>query len=232
MDYWIDLARGPLFATALLIMLLGLGRHVLLQLHALLFNKGRRLKQVSWRRVAAESLDWAVPLRHFIRGTIFVSAASFLFHIGAILVPLFCENHIVLWEEWLGVGLPSLGRGVADFLTLTTIGCCLLLLGYRVVIRRARDLSRPSDYVLLIMVLLPFVSGYLAAHPHLSPVPWGGMMMTHIISAAALMIVVPFTKLSHIVLFAFDRLSAVHWQLRPGAGEKAAEALFGKEARV
>jgi len=81
-------------------------------------------------------------------------------------------------------------------------------------------------------VLLPFVSGYLATHPHLSPIPWGGMMLTHILSAEALMIVVPFTKLSHIVLFAFDRLSAVHWQLRPGAGEKAAEALFGKEARV
>ena len=46
------------------------------------------------------------------------------------------------------------------------------------------------------------------------------------------MFVAPFTKLSHIVLFPFDRLSAVHWQLRPGAGERVAEALYGKEARV
>jgi len=232
MDTWFDLARGPLFAGSLLIMVLGLGRHVLLQVHALVFKKGRRLRQVPWRRVAADSLGWAVPLRHFIKGTICVSAASFIFHVGAILVPLFCANHIVLWEEWLGIGLPSLGRGVADILTLTTIGSCLLLLGYRVVIRRARDLSRPSDYVLLIMVLIPFASGFLAAHPQLCPIPWGGMMLTHILSAEALMIVAPFTKLSHVVLFVFDRLSAVHWQLRPGAGEETAEALFGEEARV
>ena len=57
-------------------------------------------------------------------------------------------------------------------------------------------------------------------------------MLIHILSAEPLMIVAPFTKLSHIVLFAFDRLSAVHWQLRPGAGEEVAEALFGEEARV
>jgi nitrate reductase gamma subunit len=232
MDYWLDLARGPLFAAALLVFALGMLRHVLLQLHALVFNKGRRLKQVTWRRVALDSLSWAVPLRHLVRGTIFISATSFLFHVGAVLVPLFYPGHIVLWEEFLGVGLPALGRGVADTLTLTTIGCCVLLLGYRVVIRRARDLSRPSDYILLVMVLLPFLSGYLAAHPAVNPLPWGGMLLIHIVSAELLMIAAPFTKLSHIVLFVFDRLSLVHWQLRPGAGKKVAEALFGEEARV
>jgi hypothetical protein len=45
-------------------------------------------------------------------------------------------------------------------------------------------------------------------------------------------VLVPFTKLAHVVLFAFDRISAVHWQLTPGAGDKVAEALFGDEARV
>jgi nitrate reductase gamma subunit len=232
MEFWLDLARGPLFTVAFLVMVLGLGRHLVLQLHTLLLRKGRRLKQVSWRRVALDSLSWAVPWRHLIRGTIVISAASFLFHVGVILVPLFCRDHVVLWERFLGIGLPSLGRGVADALTLSTIGCALLLLGYRIVIKRARDLSRPSDYVVLIMVILPFVSGYLASHPGVNPLPWGGMMLIHIISSELLMIAVPFTKLSHIVLFIFDRLSELHWQLRPGAGQKVAEALFGEEARV
>jgi nitrate reductase gamma subunit len=232
MDCWLDIARGPLLAVSLLVMALGLGRLVLLQLYELVIRKGFRLRQVSWRRVTLDSLSWAVPWRHLVRGTIFISATSILFHVGAILVPLFCGSHIELWEEFLGIGLPSLGRGVADAMTLSTIGTCVLLLGYRTVIKRARDLSRPSDYVILIMVLLPFLSGYLASHPHVSPLPWGGMFLIHILTAEALMIAIPFTKLSHIVLFAFDRLSAVHWQLRPGAGEKAAEALFGEEARV
>jgi nitrate reductase gamma subunit len=232
MDYWLELARGPLFAVALLVFILGMFRHVLIQVHALVFDKGRRLKQVTWRRVALDSLSWAVPLRHMVRGTIFISAVSFLFHVGAVLVPVFYTGHVVLWEEWLGIGLPALGKGVADALTLTTIGCCVLLLGYRAVIRRARDLSRPTDYVVLIMVLLPFLSGYFAAHPAVNPLPWSGMLLIHILSAELLLIAAPFTKLSHIVLFAFDRLSLVHWQLRPGAGKKVAEALFGEEARV
>jgi len=57
-------------------------------------------------------------------------------------------------------------------------------------------------------------------------------MLIHLLSAEALFIAIPFTKLSHIVLYFFDRLSPVHWQLKPGAGDKVAEALFGKEAKV
>ena len=59
MSDWIDIARGPLFAVSFLIMTLGLARLVLLQLHALIFDKGRRLKQVSWRQTALDSLGWA-----------------------------------------------------------------------------------------------------------------------------------------------------------------------------
>jgi hypothetical protein len=88
------------------------------------------------------------------------------------------------------------------------------------------------DYVLLIMVLLPFLFGYLAGHPNVNPFLWQTAMLLHILSAEALFIVIPFTKLAHIVLYIFDRLSALHWQLRPGAGDKVAESLFGKEAKV
>ncbi|MBU0755421.1 MAG: hypothetical protein KJ645_09795, partial [Planctomycetes bacterium] len=69
-------------------------------------------------------------------------------------------------------------------------------------------------------------------HPGVNPFPWEATMLTHLLSAEILFVLVPFTKLAHVVLFFFDRISAVHWQLRPGAGDKVAEALFGDEARV
>ena len=93
-------------------------------------------------------------------------------------------------------------------------------------------MSRAMDYVLLLLILLPFGSGYLASHPAANPFPWEVMMLVHLLSAEVLFVLVPFTKLAHIVLFAFDRISAVHWQLRPGAGDKVAEALFGREVRA
>jgi len=133
---------------------------------------------------------------------------------------------------FLGVGLPSIGRGVADVLTLLTIACLGVLFGYRLLITRSRALSRTSDYAILILIALPFVSGYLAAHPAVNPLPWRSMMLVHVLGAEALFLAVPFTKLAHVVLFFFDRLSVIHWQLRPGAGARVAAALGGKEARV
>ncbi|MEJ2367722.1 MAG: hypothetical protein P8Z49_05090 [Acidobacteriota bacterium] len=57
-------------------------------------------------------------------------------------------------------------------------------------------------------------------------------MLLHILSAEALFVAIPFSKLAHMVLFPFDRLSQVHWQLKPGAGDRIAAALYGDEAQV
>jgi len=231
MDAWLDFARGPLFALTFMIMLLGLARHVVVQLHTL-FVKGHRLRQVRWRTVAADTLGWVVPVRHFARGTVVLSVVSFLFHLGAILVPLFLADHIALWERFLGIELPALSEGVADLLTMLALACGLCLLAYRVLVPRSRSLSNTSDYLLLVMVLLPFTTGYLAAHPGLNPLPWTAMMLIHMLSAEALFVVIPFSKLAHVVLFPFDRLSQVHWQLQPGSGQRVATALYGEEVGV
>jgi nitrate reductase gamma subunit len=72
----------------------------------------------------------------------------------------------------------------------------------------------------------------VAAHPGVNPISWNAMMLLHVLSADLLLVLIPFTKLAHIALFPFDRFSEVHWQLRPGAGDRVAAALFGEEARV
>ncbi len=231
MDSWLEFATGPLFAFAFLVMALGLARHVLLQLH-LLASKGSQLRQVRWHQVVGDTLSWLFPVRHFVRGTLVLSVASILFHVGAIAVPMCLADHVVRWEGLLGVPLPRLGSGAADGLTVMTLVCLAVLFSYRVLVTRSRALSRRSDYAILALVGLPFLSGFLAAHPGLNPLPWRSMMLIHVLSAEVLLVAVPFTKLAHMVLFFFDRLSPVHWQLRPGAGERVAFALFGKEAKV
>jgi nitrate reductase gamma subunit len=231
MDQWLEFAKGPLFAITFLIMLLGLTRHVVVQVQ-LLATKGRTLRRVAWRRVLGDSLSWVLPFQHLTRGTLILTFTSILFHAGAILVPLFLADHVVLWESLLGISLPRLSANAADTLTLLTIALVLVLLSYRVLTTRSRDLSKTGDYIILAVVLLPFVTGYLAAHPGINPLPWQTMMLFHVLSAEALFLTIPFTKLAHIVLFPFDRLSQVHWQLRAGAGEKVAIALYGEEAKV
>lgn len=231
MDGWLAIATGPLFAATFLVMVLGLARHILLQL-CLVATKATTLRRVRWRQAVADSLGWVVPVRHLVPGTLVLSLTSILSHVGVILVPIFLPDHVALWQEFFGIGLPSIGHGLADVLTLISIGGLAVLFGYRLLVPRSRALSRTSDYLLLILVAVPFVTGYLAAHPDVNPLPWRSMMLVHVLSAEALFLAVPFTKLAHVVLFFFDRLSFIHWQLRPGAGDRVAEALCGKEARV
>jgi len=232
MEHWIDFAKGPLFAFTFLIMTLGLSRLVVIQTYSIVRGKGRRLGNAPWRRIFAEAATWVVPVRHLIPETRLFSAVSYLFHIGALVVPLLLASHIALWERLLNVSLPEIGYGLADFLTLCTIASVLVLLGFRIFSRQLRSTSQPSDYVLLIVILVPFASGYVAMHPEWNPFPWAVMMLVHVLSAELLFVLIPFTKLAHIVVFFFDRISVLHWQLRPGAGDKVAEVLYGEEARV
>ncbi len=213
-------------------MVLGLGRLVIIQVYTLILQKGRRLRNVPWSKIVRDARSWVVPVRHLIPGTRFFSIVSYLFHLGILAVPLLLADHIVLWEDLLGIGLPAIGRTVADVLTLFTIVCVVLLFGCRLFIPRLRSMSMVMDYVLLVAIAIPFASGYLASHPNVNPFPWNVMFLIHLLSAEALFVMVPFTKLSHIVLFFFDRISQLHWQLRPGAGDKVAEALYGEEAHV
>ena len=232
MEQWIDFAKGPLFAFTFLIMILGLARHFIIQFYSIFISKGKRLKNVSWKRIISDMFSWIVPVKHLIKGTVLFSLVSFIFHVAAILVSVFFIDHVTLWENYLGITLPSIGRVLADILTLVTIGCILMLIACRVFVKRQREMSKKTDYILLIMVLLPFLFGFFAGHPAYNPFPWDTSMLIHLLSAEALFVVIPFTKLSHIVLYFFDRLSSVHWQLKPGAGDNIAEALFGKEAKV
>jgi len=232
LEQWISFAKGPLFAFSLLVMLLGLLRLVIIQVYSLILRKGRRLRNAPWKKILTDASTWVIPVRHLIAGTRVFSIVSYLFHIGILVVPILLMDHIALWENFFGVNLPAIGRGLGDVLTLFTLGCVVLLFGYRLFVPRLRSMSMFMDYVLLGMIFIPFASGYLASHPNANPFPWNVMMLVHILSAEALFIAVPFTKLSHIVLFFFDRVSQLHWQLRPGAGDKVAEVLYGEEVHV
>jgi len=232
LEQWISFAKGPLFAFSFLVMILGLFRLVIIQVYSLILRKGRRLRNAPWKKILTDASTWVIPVKHLIHGTRVFSIVSYFFHIGILAVPVLLMDHIALWENFLGVNLPAIGRGLGDVLTLFTMVCTVLLFGYRLFIPRVRSMSMFMDYVLLGMIFIPFASGYLASHPNANPFPWNVMMLVHILSAEALFIAVPFTKLSHIVLFFFERVSQLHWQLRPGAGDKVAEVLYGEEVHI
>ena len=72
-------------------------------------------------------------------------------------------------------------------------------------------------------------SGYLALHPVLNPFSYDGVMLIHVLSGNLIFILIPFTKLAHLVLFPITQLvSETGWHLAPHSGREVAAAL-GKE---
>jgi hypothetical protein len=55
-------------------------------------------------------------------------------------------------------------------------------------------------------------------------------MLIHVLAGNLVMVLLPMTKLSHAVLFPFERVSSeVYWRLPAGAGDRVALDLHGRK---
>jgi nitrate reductase gamma subunit len=232
MEPWLEWARGPAFRACFAILVLGLARAVALSIASLvsLIRRSRKNgRVVAWRAILFDSMQWALPLKKGLEQRAVFSLTSMLFHVAAIVTPVFLGAHILLWERGLGVSWPAIGNSVADLLTWIAICTGIALCVQRVASRASRALSRVQDYLLPVLILVPFVTGYLAMHPSMNPFGYNGTMFVHVMSANTIFLIAPFSKLSHMVLFlSTQAISEIGWHLAPGAGERVA-AMLGKQ---
>ena len=126
-----------------------------------------------------------------------------------------------LWERGLGLSWPVLALWVADALSLATVAALVWLLVARAAITASRTLSRAQDWVLPMLSLLVFLTGLGAAHPAWSPIGARTAYLLHLLSGETLLVLVPFSKLQHMVLFWTSQTSTeLGWRFPPGAGER------------
>lgn len=234
MDELLQFAKRPLFAGTFVFMLVGLARHVLIQSVQMSLCVSRlSSRRISISQNVKSIFKWLIPVNHLYHNRSLMSASSFLFHVGLLITPLFLADHITLLNHILGFLWPALPAEVADGLTVIVIVAALILLGMRIIDSGARRLSSFIDYFLLIAVMTPFISGFMAFHPAVNPLSYNHMLLIHILSAELVFVLIPTTKLSHCVLFPFLRFSSdVFWQMPAGAGERVARDLHGEDARV
>jgi nitrate reductase gamma subunit len=146
---------------------------------------------------------WLIPLGSVsLRSQPLFGIAFYVFHLCLLAVPLFLRAHNILWHEAFGVSLPSLPDSVSDALAIIFMLSALFLLLRRIIRPEVRILTSAWDYILLILTCLPFVTGVLAFH---QVGPKQMTLILHILSAEILLIIIPFSKLGHIVLFFFSR---------------------------
>ena len=124
------------------------------------------------------------------------------FHLCVMILPLFLLAHIVLWyESWqiLWWSLPDL---LADLMAFWVILACLYFLGRRWLVPEVKKVTRPSDILLPVIVLLTFLTGFLAYHQW---GPYRPIMILHVLAGEILLIAIPFSKLGHMLFFMFSR---------------------------
>jgi nitrate reductase gamma subunit len=126
----------------------------------------------------------------------------FTMHIGLLITPIFLLGHNILLKEKWGFSLPTLPEAVADGLTIIVIISIVFLILRRIALPEVRIITTWYDYLLLIIAVAPFITGFGAYHHLPNYTAW---LRAHIIFGHIFLIAVPFTKLSHFILFFMTR---------------------------
>jgi nitrate reductase gamma subunit len=227
MESWIQFGRGPVFAAAFAVMILGLARIFLLTIIGLAEAYARSWDRlINWKEVAQQTVNWLLPVRRLWRARPVYSTFSLLFHVGLLLVPLFLAAHVLLWRGAIGFAWKSLPQRPADVLTILTLVTGLGLLLGRAISSASSRISRPQEYFWLVLLLAPFSTGFLCTHAALSAKAYRDLMLLHVYSADLIMALIPFTKIAHCVLAPLSQsVTAVAWKFPPGAGDRVAATL-------
>jgi nitrate reductase gamma subunit len=141
-----------------------------------------------------------------------------------LLTPFFLLGHITL------LGLPTwwpvLSPELADVLTVATILAIGVLIGLRVSTKASRALSRFQDLALLVILFAAVGFGFAAANPGFSPFAARSMLLLHILAANLVLILSPFSKIAHCVLYPMLQLVfQLGWHFPAQTGRHVAVAL-------
>lgn len=198
-----NVVSGPLAWAAFILFFGGIGYQIVSR--ALVAKKKDPFVYEYWSLAYAlrSIVHWIIPFASTnSRKRPFLTIVTFLFHVSIFIAPLFLFAHITLINEAFHISWWFLPDGVADIMTMVVIGACIFFLIRRIVQPDVKYLSSGWDYVLLLLVAAPFVTGLWAYHQ------WPGnqvLTILHMFSGEVLLAVIPFTKLNHMFLFFFTR---------------------------
>ncbi len=198
-----DFARGPLMWIALLVFAGGCLYRLIW-----MFTAARKDKVVypymSLKFGLRSLLHWIIPFGSVnMRMRPIMTIVTFSFHICLVLTPLFLMAHNILWSESWGLSWWSLPALAADIMTVVVILGCFFFIGRRIILPEVRNVTDYSDYLLVAIILAPFVTGLIASHQWFA---YKTVLILHMWTGAIMLVAIPFTRLSHMLYFIFTRM--------------------------
>lgn len=188
--------KGPLFQLALTIFALGISVRL-----AEVLLLGRRHNYAAprggqwvpgfktiWRRFYPDPGTFQRAPFDVLVGT--------LWHVGFVIALLLFIPHVELIKATFDIAWPALPNPVVDAVTAVTMAALVAALIHRLRHPVKRFLSTREDYLIWTVTFLPLLTGYLAYHRLVNPYPLA--LGLHILTVNLFLIVLPFTKLTHI----------------------------------
>ncbi len=158
----------------------------------------------------------SLPRRTFLARTFVSVVAGYALHLGLFVILFGGAPHILLVTQATGLSWPAQPKGVTGFASAITLAALIFLLVRRFTDPVLRLISGFDDYLSLVLTLLPVVTGLLLAEE--TVLSYETLLTWHILSVEAMMVWLPFGKLSHVV-FVF-------------AGRAVSGAKFGKRGAL
>lgn len=220
MGLFAEFVEGPLLWVAWIVFIGG----SILRLIAFFSLSRKRDKIIyqhfHWGYVLKTWLRFLLPFNQTVKKSPVFTLSGYVFHVCLILVPLFIVEHIMYWEEetrfgwsWYSLALPERW---AYWMTLAVIFIGAFFLVRRIVAPEVRIISSASDYLLLIVAILPFLTGWLSVNVQGSAFLEAiNIRLIHIMSGELMLFLIPLTKLSHFVMFFPSRMViGIEWGRR------------------
>jgi nitrate reductase gamma subunit len=188
-------ARGPGLSIATVIMVGGIVVRLLE-----IFLMGRK-SNLAVARGSATAGGFGTMFRRSIpdagtfKRSTFTIVAGYIFHIGLFIVIFLFIPHILLFESTFGLSWPGLPSNLIDAVNVITIIALVAVLVHRLLDPVMRLLSEFNDYLVWFVTILPLITGWLAFNRVGLTGP--SLLALHILSVELLMVLLPFTKLSH-----------------------------------
>jgi nitrate reductase gamma subunit len=197
-----DFVRGQMVSIAFAIFILGL-IFQLVQFFKLTKKKEWAYPPGEVKREKKTAGKWVAFCVASLNGTLWktdplMTMVTSVFHVFLILVPLSLLGHNILLDQAWGPHLWSLPESLTDVLTLVVLICMAFFLGRRLFLARVRVITSLYDYVVLLIALAPFLTGYFAYHQWFN---YDTVMTVHILAGEVMLITIPFTKLGHMLFF-------------------------------
>ena len=133
----------------------------------------------------------------------FMTIVTTVFHICLVIAPVLVYAHNILLDEAFGISFFSFSEKTTDIMTVIVLACGAIFLLRRIISKRVRAITTIYDYIIFLIAIGPFLTGFLAYHQIYD---YKLMIILHILSGEIMLIAIPFTKLVHMIFFFINRI--------------------------